>query len=232
MTITGQIGTHLRWRTRLAIGGLAVAALLAIALGLAGLTLFEDEQALQAGQQHNFTALRVAIWALFVPPLVTGVPFIVWLYGARSALGRDGLSFGPGWTIGSWFVPVGSLVLPLLVVGEVDKHSDQRGAWAAGVAPRSGGNRWGLAVTWWILYLISLYTGPSSVVMSVGLGAAEGDASTTRTVVYVVDSVAAVVAALAAVLGAVLVWRITVSQRRWLAAYAPPQAPAPFAEVR
>jgi len=74
---------------------------------------------------ETFAALWLRI--AFFGYLVVGVLFIVWFYQAyRSAVSRgaSGTRWGAGWTIGSWFVPVANLVIPKLVMNEVDRMSN------------------------------------------------------------------------------------------------------------
>jgi Domain of unknown function (DUF4328)/Protein of unknown function (DUF2510) len=55
------------------------------------------------------------------------VLFIVWMFRVaknNEALGRAGPSFGPGWAIGGWFIPFGSLVIPALQMQELWKGTD------------------------------------------------------------------------------------------------------------
>jgi hypothetical protein len=55
---------------------------------------------------------------------VAAVLLIVFLYRvskALSARGPEGTTWGKGWTIGGWFVPIANLIIPRLVVGELEK---------------------------------------------------------------------------------------------------------------
>jgi|SRR5262245_25113304 len=76
--------------------------------------------------------------------LSTIIAFLYWLYVALRNLLRWGLRprWGPGWAVGSWFIPVADLVLPLLVVREA--------------ARRSGSGQSGsmLVVVWWVVFLV------------------------------------------------------------------------------
>ncbi|GAA4593057.1 hypothetical protein BJY16_000838 [Actinoplanes octamycinicus] len=70
--------------------------------------------------------------------LFTVVTFLVWLHRASVNLWTTGhrLKWRPGWTIGAWFIPLANLVLPLLVVREIDQRSRDHGpglfvVWAA-----------------------------------------------------------------------------------------------------
>lgn len=58
--------------------------------------------------------------------LTAGSLFLVWLHRARRDAGRmssDRLRFGPGWTIGVWFVPVANFLLGPLAVADVWRAS-------------------------------------------------------------------------------------------------------------
>jgi len=61
--------------------------------------------------------------------LLTAVLFSIWFFHAyRSAASRGatGRTWGPGWTLGAWFIPVAHLVIPKLVMNEVDRMSNPR----------------------------------------------------------------------------------------------------------
>jgi hypothetical protein len=63
--------------------------------------------------------------------LGAGIAFVVWLYRARANLESFGvydLNWARGWAIGAWFVPLANLVLPILVIGEIDKATAARRA--------------------------------------------------------------------------------------------------------
>ena len=50
------------------------------------------------------------------------VVFIVWMYRAaknNEALGRQSPRFGPGWSIGAWFLPLANLVIPVLIMQDL-----------------------------------------------------------------------------------------------------------------
>jgi len=107
--------------------------------------------------QDAFSANGLAYFAAFV----AGILFIVWLYQAyRSAesRGATGRRWGPGWTIGGWFIPLANLVIPKLVVNEVDRMSNPE----AGVAPIEA--RWKMlprmtsSDLWWVLLVGGVLT--------------------------------------------------------------------------
>jgi hypothetical protein len=84
-----------------------------------------------------------------------GVLFITWMWRAarnNESFGRPG-ALGPGWAIGSWFVPVGSLVLPGLQLTQLWRGSD-------GSVPR-GDVGWRRSPAsaqlwcWWVTYVLA-----------------------------------------------------------------------------
>ena len=55
--------------------------------------------------------------------LAGGVLMIIWLfqaYGVAAQRGPSHTSWSQGWTIGAWLIPFGNVVLPKLVVNELD----------------------------------------------------------------------------------------------------------------
>ncbi len=91
---------------------------------------------------------------MFLLTIVIGGLFVVWLWRAarnNQRLGRPG-ALGPGWAIGAWFIPVGSLVIPGLQVQQVWKGAE------ATVAP--GDPAWRKVPSnpqiwlWWVAYVI------------------------------------------------------------------------------
>jgi eukaryotic-like serine/threonine-protein kinase len=105
--------------------------------------------------------------ACYLAALVEFILLVVWTYQAHAATAE--LSPGPrswssGWAVGAWFVPVANLLLPKLVLNEVERIS---------LAPRAGGavqygwqRRAVLAVGWWwwVPYVAGL------VVTTIGAG--------------------------------------------------------------
>jgi hypothetical protein len=82
-----------------------------------------------------------------------GVLFVVWLWRAAKnnrAFGRPG-ALAPGWAIGSWFIPLGSLVIPGVMVQQLWKGADS-------TVPR-GDPGWRRAPAnaqiwfWWVAYV-------------------------------------------------------------------------------
>ena len=79
----------------------------------------------------NADLIRATTGVDFALYLVAGVAFVLWLHRVRvnlSSFGVHHLRYSPGWTIGGWFIPLGNLVMPLLVVSEIDKAMAERTA--------------------------------------------------------------------------------------------------------
>ncbi len=85
------------------------------------------------------------------------VLFIIWQFRAaknNEALDRPGARFGPGWSIGAWFIPLANLAIPVLIMQDL-----WRGATPS--VPR-GDPRWRSAKgswligVWWAVWVISL----------------------------------------------------------------------------
>jgi hypothetical protein len=85
---------------------------------------------------------------LLLALLVTGVFFIAWFYRAYRNLPRQGMTelrFGPGWAIGSWFIPIFAFFRPKAIANDIWKGSESfatpSSSWRNGrVAP---------LVNWW-----------------------------------------------------------------------------------
>jgi hypothetical protein len=124
---------------------------------------------------------------------LAGVLFIIWIYKAyRSAESRGATErrWGPGWAIGGWFIPFANLVIPKMVVNEIDRMSNpESGAppiddrWKRLRRMRSSDVWWllllvGTAVYWtgWSIYYSTpsfdgVGTGTGYALMAVGQGA-------------------------------------------------------------
>jgi heme/copper-type cytochrome/quinol oxidase subunit 3 len=89
----------------------------------------------------------------FVALLGTAVSFICWLYRARKnaeASGVGGFRWGPGWTIGSWFIPLANLVIPYRVVAEIDRANEPG---LPGANVMAGSRRQTLLGFWWASWI-------------------------------------------------------------------------------
>lgn len=94
---------------------------------------------------------------MLLASLTIFVLLVVWMWRvAKNAefLGRTNPRFGPGWTIGGWFVPLANLVIPVLVVQDLWRGSDPatpRGDPTWRSRPASGLVGW-----WWVAHLLAL----------------------------------------------------------------------------
>lgn len=89
--------------------------------------------------------------------LVLFILLLVWGSQAYRSLGRTGAqgrSWSSGWAVGGWFIPLGNVLIPRLVLSEIERiaHPDN------GPAPVA--DRWrrqpliGTGVAWWVLNLV------------------------------------------------------------------------------
>lgn len=66
-------------------------------------------------------------WVALLGTWISGVLFIIWFfqaYQSAESRGASGRTWGAGWTVGSWFIPFANLVIPKLVLNEVDRMSN------------------------------------------------------------------------------------------------------------
>ena len=142
--------------------------------------------------------------------LLAGVAFISWLHLARTNLqgaGAEALTWTQGWSIGAWFVPLANLVVPQLVVSEIDRVSERRADEAEG---RPHERRRGVLVAWlvlWSLFLLASQVGqPALLALDPGPS-------------YLLASGFGVLEAVAAGSAILLVRRVTANQDRIRAAW-------------
>ena len=99
--------------------------------------------------------LRTLYWINLLLGAVTAILFIAWFFQAYRNLVRAGihdLRYGPGWAIGSWFIPIFSLFRPKQIANDLWKGS-------AGAATVGAERRHELPLPaslnwWWALWLI------------------------------------------------------------------------------
>jgi hypothetical protein len=190
--------TALRLWSLAALAALALGALTDIGAGavlghhlvLVNRLLVDPGSVSQVEGEASDQAVHMVSVASLVLLVLTAVAFIGWLFIAARAARRirpDALRFGPGWAIGSWFVPILCWLRPPKIVNDV---------WAAG-------GRWGQRETrsplvgwWWAAFLVSnLSAGlvPGLVGGANTLVAAQ-DQAVVDIVGYVIDFVAGVLA--------------------------------------
>jgi Domain of unknown function (DUF4328)/Protein of unknown function (DUF2510) len=105
----------------------------------------------RADASDDTVATASGVWLVLV--VATGIIFIIWLWrAAKNAqfLGRTSARFGPGWSIGGWFIPLANLVIPVLIVQDLWR------ATTPGTPPGSSwrGERGSALVGWWWALLI------------------------------------------------------------------------------
>lgn len=125
------------------LGFVIVATIVVLLLSGYGYSAARD--AISSGEGLD-EAQAAAVWGLGAAAVLSvlsmifaGIAFICWLHRARTnldAFGGSYLKWGRGWTIGAWFVPLANLVIPILVVSEIDRATGDHVP--AGVARRPG----------------------------------------------------------------------------------------------
>jgi Domain of unknown function (DUF4328) len=85
-----------------------------------GVSLPPAQAEAQDARQRLFGALELALG------LAAGIALWVWLYRANRnarALGAEGMTYSPAWSVGWFFVPLANLVMPYVVFRELWKAS-------------------------------------------------------------------------------------------------------------
>ena len=109
----------------------------------------------------------IALGLAGLATMATAALFITWChlaYRAAASRGATATSWSAGWAIGAWFIPLANLVLPKLVLREVEQMSHP----AAGDPPI--GDRWKrspgdiLGRIWWIFFVCAYVTSSISLV--------------------------------------------------------------------
>lgn len=96
------------------------------------------------------------IYALFF--FIAFILLLVWLnnaYKAGQSRGATARRWGSGWTVGGWFIPFANLVIPKLVVNEVDRMSRAELSEPIGTT-WTAMPRLVYSDLWWALYLIGI----------------------------------------------------------------------------
>jgi len=153
----------LRGRSQIAVGLLAVSALLSLLSIVFEFDLRGLMERLAAGQPVTFTELNTAddraslVADLSLMAFIgTAIAFIIWFHRAYTnieRLGAGDLRASRGWSIGAWFVPILNLVRPKQLMDDIWRASDPAlpanvaGGWRERPVP-------GLLHAWWALFLI------------------------------------------------------------------------------
>ena len=125
-------------RVRAMVATVALALVMVSTAVTVGLSYFAtsitDDAAVRGSSVEDAETVAAGIFALtaflgIAAMVFAGIAFVCWLHRARTnidAFGGSWMKWGPGWTIGAWFVPIGNLVIPILVVSEIDRATDGR----------------------------------------------------------------------------------------------------------
>ncbi len=147
----------LRVPAGLAVAGLVLTLVFGLALEIIGSPL--------VGEPVTAAAKGVALAALVgyaVAFIYTIVTFMVWLHRASANLWKTGhgMKWRPSWTIGGWFIPIVNLVIPLMVIREVDRETRDHGP--------------ALFATWAVAWTLSAFLGRTTEATSTSLSALAG----------------------------------------------------------
>ena len=114
----------------------------------------QDGTATVSDGQHADELVHTAGFVALSLVLTIAVVFIVWQWRtAKNAeiLGRTNARYGPGWSIGAWFIPLANLVIPVEIMQDLWRSSDPESSprdWRRG--PRSV-----LVGCWWAAIIVS-----------------------------------------------------------------------------
>jgi hypothetical protein len=138
--------------------GLGLASALVSAVGLATGALPSPEEELT-----GYDVAQMGLGLLYTGVyLATAICFARWLYRANvnaRALGAQGMTFTPGWTVGWFFVPVANLWKPFQAVRQIWQASRNPLNWVNEPAPA-------LLNVWWTLWLAGNFLGQMSLRLS------------------------------------------------------------------
>jgi hypothetical protein len=139
----------------------ASVALLGVHLNrLAAADNFESHPSLTTAHalQDADDAVSTASSFVAILRVAIAVCFIIWMFRAAKnmvALGRHGARYGPGWSIGGWFIPFANLVIPVMIV---------QGFWRASSPDTGPGTVWtkrsrsALVGFWWVALILANFT--------------------------------------------------------------------------
>lgn len=95
----------------------------------------------RADSVDGFVGVAYLLWGLVALAIVP--VFLVWQYRhAKNARVLGSTTWGPGWAIGGWFIPIANLFLPARQLWVSSKFSDARQQGA------------GIVIAWWLTLLV------------------------------------------------------------------------------
>jgi hypothetical protein len=147
------------------------------------------------------------------------VLLIIWMWRLAKnseTVGRSHPRFGPGWTIGGWFIPFASLVIPVLVMQDLWRASDPE-------SPR-GDPTWrtrpgSALIGWWWAFWVAAQV--LRIAGNIDTSANTRDELTTLRVMDVASSFGMVAVVVASILLIRVVHRLTRRQQQLLGAMPP-----------
>ena len=149
--------------TRVVTAALAATSLAFVVAGIFGLRFGSTLRVASSSEQGRASAEEVFLgWSSFAlfALLVTGVIVLVWIFQTSKAFderGATGRRWRGAWTIGSWFVPLASFILPKLVFNELEKIAQvPSGDINVGEQWKSEA-RSGIGDLWWLLWVAGLF---------------------------------------------------------------------------
>ena len=105
---------------------------------------------------ENVETAIVVFWLLQnLLALIIFVLIIVWshrAYSVSEALRANDRSFGSGWAVGGWFIPLANALLPRLVLRDIEKAIAQHSStWSGGAQSSPPG---ALGWVWWVSFVV------------------------------------------------------------------------------
>lgn len=146
--------------------------------------------------EEELWMVHVGVSAIALLVLVgTAIAFCMWLYRAAvntRALGARGMSYSPGWAVGSFFVPILNLFRPYQATVEIEKASNPQAA-ADNWDMKPGSGKVGI---WWAFWILSSVL---SIFANQTTGTSDTDTLMLSSVLTIAASACNIAAAFAAV---------------------------------
>jgi len=146
---------------------IAAGALLALA-GVLYFAMWGLWQDIQSGGTSTFVDLSDAANAadgalafFFFLAIAVYILLIIWLniaYKSAASRGAEGMAWSSGWAVGGWFIPVANIVIPKLVINEVDRMSQRDLVEPIGATWKSM-SRTAVSDWWWVLLIVGYFIG-------------------------------------------------------------------------
>jgi len=96
-------------------------------------------------------AATAGLWGLVALGILVVLIVFLWRAAKNTELWqREKAKYGPGWTIGAWFIPIANLVLPAMVVQGIWKRSPSIDPYGYRHEESSARVGW-----WWITWIVS-----------------------------------------------------------------------------